>query len=121
MHGKCCTTAVHWLYEHHSSSVLPHPLLLPHPAAPASLAAFAAGSEAALASAVRQALKLHPRCLEFFVDRCDRFDAPAFVREAAGKPDTLAGLGTPSSYMVCAKRLPVGGEGAQPASPRSRV
>lgn len=85
------------------------------------LAAVAAGSEAALASAVLQALKLHPRCLEFFVDRCDRFDAPTFVREAAGKPDTLAGLGTPSSYMVCAKRLPVAGEGTQPASPRSRV
>ncbi|PRW33510.1 GCN5 family acetyltransferase [Chlorella sorokiniana] len=92
------------------------------------LAAVAAGSEAALASAILQALKLHPRCLEFFIDRCDRFAAPAFVQEAAGKPDTLAGWGTPASYMVWAKRLPPavrtaeGAEGAAaPVSPRSRV
>jgi len=80
----------------------------------------AAGSEAALASAVLQALKLHPRCLEFFIDRCDRFESPAFVREAAGKPDTLAGLSLPSRYMVCAKRLPPA-EGAMAAQPHSRV
>lgn len=116
MHGA---TTVHVLLGHQSSCALLIPcgcLTLPR-----LTAAVAAGSEAALASAVLQALKLHPRCLEFFVDRCDRFDAPTFVREAAGKPDTLAGLGTPSSYMVCAKRLPVAGEGTQPASPRSRV
>ena len=80
-----------------------------------------AGSEAALASAVLQALELHPRCLEFFIDRCDRFPAPAFVREAAGERGAMAGLDTPSCYMVSAKQLAPDAGPAVAAQPHSRV
>ena len=115
----CCNARLALGCPAQTATALAHPSPTLPPAAPQPLAsrhppvaAVAAGSETALASAILQALQLHPRCLEFFIDRCDRFEAPLFVREAAGKPDTLAGLGTPSSYMVCAKQLQAGSGGA---------
>lgn len=82
-----------------------------------TLVGVVAGSEAALASAIRKALELQPRCLTFFIDRCDRFPAPAFLQQAAGERTAVGVPGIPASYMVFAKRL-------QPTAPpplRSRM
>lgn len=70
------------------------------------LAGVVAGSERALAAAVHKAVQLEPQCTEFYVDRCGRFDAPHFLRGAAGRPGGgYACDHGPSHFLVMAKRL----------------
>lgn len=62
------------------------------------VAGIVTGSEAALCSAVVKALELQPRCVQFYIDRCDRSNRPGWM-------DAEEGGEGPRSYLVCHKLL----------------
>ena len=64
-------------------------------------AGIVAGSEAALASAVVKAVQLQPRCVQFYIDRCERFAVPDYLAPSErGAGEQAQGL---HSYLVCYK------------------
>ena len=70
---------------------------------PVCTAGIVAGSEAALASAVVKAVQLQPRCVQFYIDRCERLAVPHYLKPGErdhGAGEQAQGL---HSYLVCYK------------------